>query len=134
MSFSIVGERSERDFWYIRVYVSDDAFRPRDCPCPTCKRNRPCLFCLPSMCSIQLVHTCTCMLVCMCCPTKCTVSCFWGKRERPKLMMPMAHLSVSQSVCLSVGPCTSSCLRMCEIRGLVFCHGTSVEAKAAGMG
>ena len=37
---------------YIYIYVSDDAFWPRDCPRATRKRNRPCLFRSPSMRSI----------------------------------------------------------------------------------
>ena len=44
------------------IYVSGDAFWPRDCPRATHKRNRPCLFRSPSMHSIQLailyIHKC----------------------------------------------------------------------------
>ena len=40
----------------------------------------------------------------------------WGERERaPTLMMSMAVVSVRPSVCPSVRPRTSSCLRMREI-------------------
>ena len=49
-------ERAHLVVQLVRAYVSDDAIWPPGCLHATRNRNWPCLFRLPSMCSIQLVY------------------------------------------------------------------------------
>ena len=95
-----VGERSETTFIY--MCVPDNAFWPPDCTRTTCKHNRPCLFCSPSMHSIQLVcniHVRTCSSSNLN-PLLCNV------HQYMSTISPLLSYSITPCVC---GVCMSTC-------------------------
>lgn len=75
---------------YVCMYVSDDAFRPRDCLHAMHQCNWPCLFRSPSMRSNQLVYSYR--LPCNCTCTYCvTSSCMSYYRQPTAYSLTGAH-------------------------------------------